>query len=118
VPEKERIPPNIANVYDITATVIDGTIRLTGRDLVDNVLTVPRGQDSLVQIADADGNYLYATEVPPGGERTTCWGRSATGTRRVFEAVSTEINSIVFAASTTNSASVTYGPVIKVKPQG
>jgi hypothetical protein len=116
VPEKDRTAS--PTVYDITATVIDGTIRLTGRDLVDNVLLVPRGQDALVKIADADGNYLYATEIPPGGARTTCWGRTTEGSRRIFDAVSTEFNSIVFAASTTNSASVTYGPVIKVKPQG
>lgn len=108
------------NVFDITATVIDGTIRLTGRDLVGDTLLVPAGQDSLVRIRDTDGHYLYGSEIPAGGARSTSWGRNTDRglARRKFEAVTSEITNIVFAVSTRSSADVTYGPVLKVKPQG
>lgn len=108
------------NVFDLTAAVIDGTIRLTGRGLIGDTLVVPAGQDSLVRIKDIDGHYLYATEVPVGGARSTCWGRNTDRglARRKFESVTREHTNIVYAVSTRNSADVTYGPVLKVKPQG
>lgn len=119
--DKDRTDDEIApNIFDITATVVDGTIRLIGRGLVGDTLEVPRGQDSLVRIKDTDGHYLYAAEVPAAGVRSNCWGRNTDRglARRKFEAVATEINNIVYAVSTRSSADVTYGPVLKVKPQG
>lgn len=108
------------NVFDILATVIDGTIRLSGRGLIGDTLVVPAGQDSLVRIKDVDGYYLYATEIPSSGARSTCWGRNTNRglARRKFEAVTHELTNIVYAVSTRSSADVTYGPVLKVKPQG
>jgi hypothetical protein len=120
VTDKLETDDTAATIIDLTATVIDGTIRLTGRGLVGDTLEVPRGQDSVVRIKDVEGYYLYATEIPAGGARSTCWGRNTDRglARRRFEAVTTEINNIVYAASTRSSADVTYGPVLKVKPQG
>jgi len=111
---------NVRNIYKITATVIDGTIRLTGEGLVGNTIEVPRGEDAVVKIADVDGFYFYGAEVPGGGERATCWGRNTNKglARRKFEAVTSEANSIIYAVSTRTSANITYGPVLKVKPKG
>jgi hypothetical protein len=108
------------NIFDITATVIEGRLTLSGRGLVDNTLEVPLGQDSLIRITDVDGFYLYAAEIPAGGERSACWGRNTERglARRKFVAVTTEANNIVYAVGTRSSADVTYGPVLKVKPQG
>lgn len=108
------------NRYVITATVSDGTVRLSGPDLVGDTIEVPRGEDAVVKITDAEGFYLYAAEVPAAGERSTCWGRNTEKglARRKFVAVSTEANNIVYAVSTRSSADVTYGPVIKIKPKG
>ncbi len=106
--------------YVLTATVVDGTIRLTGPDLVGDTIEVPRGEDAVIKITDADGYYLYGAEVPSGGDRSSCWGRNTKRglARRKFTAVSAEANNIVYAVSTRSSADVTYGPVLKVKPQG
>lgn len=121
--DKTRIEEDdagVANIYEITATVIDGTIRLTGTGLVGDTIEVPAGEDAIVKISDASGYYLYGAEVPAGGERSACWGRNTTRglARRKFEAVTSELNNIVYAVSTRTSANVTYGPVLKVKPKG
>ena len=108
------------NRYVLTATVVDGTIRLTGPDLVGDTIAVPRGEDAVVKITDVEGFYLYGAEVPAGGERAGCWGRNTERglTRRKFTAVASEANNIIYAVSTRSSADVTYGPVLKVKPKG
>lgn len=108
------------HIFDLTAIVVSGTIRLRGPGLIGNTLEVPAGQDSLVRIQDVNGYYLYAAEVPPNGARSACWGRNTSRglAHRKFEAVTSERNNIVYAVSSRNSADVTYGPVLKVKPQG
>jgi hypothetical protein len=116
----EEDDTTVRNVYVLTATVIDNTIRLKGEGLNGDTIEVPRGEDAVVKIKDVDGYYLYGAEIPPGGERAGCWGRNTNKglARRKFEAVTTEINNIVYAAGTRSSADVTYGPVLKVKPKG
>lgn len=111
---------NVRNTYVLTATVIDGTIRLTGEGLQGDTIETPRGEDAVVKIRDADRYYLYGTQVPPDGEQSACWNRDASSglAQQKFLAVSTEINNIVFAASTSNAGDVVYGPVLKVKPTG
>jgi hypothetical protein len=111
---------NVRNVYVLTATVSDGTIRLSGTGLEGDTIVVPAGEDAVVKIKDPSGFYLYGAEVPQNGERSACWGRNTVKglARRKFEAVSTELNNIVYAAASRNSADITYGPVIKVKPKG
>jgi hypothetical protein len=117
-PQQERDPH--PDRYVITATVIDGTIRLTGPDINNNTIEVPRGEDAMVKIQDTEGYYLYAVEVPQGGEQSACWARVTTDqvARRLFTAVDSEINNVVFAAAREDSANVAFGPIIKVKPQG
>jgi hypothetical protein len=108
------------NRYVIEATIIDGTIRLTGPDINNNVVEVPRGEDAVLKIKDVDGFYLNGAEIRPGGERSGCWGRNTERglTRRKFRAVAGEINNIIYATASRDSGDVTYGPVLKVKPTG
>ncbi len=108
------------NRYVITATVIDGSIRLTGPDLSGDTVEVPAGEDAVIKIRDTDGYYLYGAEITPGGERAGCWGRNSKNglTRRKFSAVTGEIVNIVYAVSIRDAANVSYGPVLKVKPKG
>lgn len=101
----------------ITATVANGTIALTG-DIDDNVVFVPKGTSAEVVIADTSAWYLYAAELSSKGAAGGCWGRSAEAATNTFSKVVSDTHNIVYAVSKTNAASVTYGPVITVKPKG
>lgn len=112
---------NAPNRYVLTASIdANGSLQLTGEGLRNNEILVPRGEDAVVKIKDMSGMFLYGAEIAPRGERPGCWARNTTAglTRRKFEAVSQDVHNIVFAASTTSTASITYGPVISIKPKG
>jgi hypothetical protein len=121
----KRKPPMSAtattNQYVLTASIAaDGSLQLSGEDLVDDVIETPRGQDAIVVIKDIEGQYLYGTEIPIRGKQSQCWQRdTAKGlTQRVFSVVNADIVNIVFAAETNDNAKVKYGPVITIKPKG
>lgn len=110
------------NIYVLTASIdATGAIQLSGPGLGrGNVIEVPRGEDALVKIKDIQGVYLFGVEIAPRGERAGTWGRNTANgiARRKFEAVNTETYNFVYAVSTNNSAAITYGPVITIKPKG
>ena len=106
--------------YVLDATVVGDTVRLTGSSLQGDTIFVPAGSDAIVKIKDATGYYLYASEIPPRGAKTVCWNRGANNNlaKRKFTAVDGEISNLVFAASSSSTSDVKYGPVIKIKPVG
>jgi hypothetical protein len=117
--EESRVPkPNrTTNQYNITATVLDGTIRLSGA-IAGDVIEVPKNESGTVVIADTTEWYLYAAENSTNGGAAGCWSRSANAAENTFERVNGDIYNIVYAVAKTNAKSVTYGPVITVKPKG
>jgi hypothetical protein len=110
------------NIYVLTASIdAAGTLQVTGPALNrDNVIETPRGQDALVKIKDIEGLYIFGVEITPRGERAGAWGRNTVNgiARRKFEAVSQDVHNFVYAVSTSNTAGVSYGPVITIKPKG
>ncbi len=109
------------NRYVLTASIdANGSIQLTGEGLRNNEILVPRGEDAVVKIKDMESLYLFGVEISPRGERPNPWARNTTArlTRRKFEAVSTDVLSIVYAVPINGTAGVSYGPVITIKPKG
>jgi hypothetical protein len=110
------------NTYTLTASIAaDGSLQLSGPDLVGGVIETPRGEDAIVIINDIAGQqYLYGAEVPIRGEDTSCWQRNTTKgfTQRTFASVKSDLVNIVFAAETNDNAKIKYGPVITIKPKG
>ena len=110
------------NIYVLTASLdATGALQVSGPALGrGNVIEVPRGQDALIKIKDIEGLYLFGVEVAPRGERAGTWGRNTANgiARRKFEAVNTDVHNFVYAVSTNDSAAITYGPVITIKPKG
>lgn len=102
---------------EITATVASGTITLSG-DIDDNVIFVTKGESAEVVIADTTAWYIYAASLSSKGAAGGCWGRMADAAANTFNNVVSDTHNIVYAVSKTNTASVTYGPVITVKPKG
>jgi hypothetical protein len=102
--------------YNVTALVVDGVIRLSG-DIVNDIIDVTPGATATVTIADTADWILYAavnsTSGVPG-----CWGRVSSGSTNTFNAVTSESFCIVYAVSRTSAKTVTYGPVITIKPKG
>jgi hypothetical protein len=105
--------------HDLQATVIDGTVRLTGRDFDGTTLQVSPGVPILVRVRDDANNYVYMSEVPARGERASSWARNVDKglARRTFDDVATETSHVVFTIGKSNSA-LGYGPIIKIKPKG
>lgn len=110
--------PDRSSQFNVTATVVDGTIRLTGDINAANEIEVPLNEDATVTIADTDGWYLYASENSSNGTAAGCWGRGASAAENTFSRVKADSYNIVYAVSQTNAAGVTYGPVITIKPKG
>lgn len=110
-------PDRTSNQYNITATVIDGTIRLSG-DIVSNAVEVPRNEGATVTIADTDTHYLYASGYASNGSTGACWSRTASAADNTFDRVNGDNYNIVYAVEKSNPQGITYGPVITVKPKG
>ena len=109
------------NKYVLTPSIgADGSIQLTGQGLVRNTIEVPRGEDAVVKIKDIEGLYFHGLELAIRGERSSSWARNTVNklTRRKFEAVGGDVHNMVYAVSTNNTAAITYGPVITIKPKG
>ncbi len=110
----------ITETRTLRSTVLDGVLRLSGEGFDGSTLEVEPGTTVVVRIVDADGHYLYANQIPPGGDRAAVWGRNEERgvARRKFEAVSTELFNVVFAVDARDASKVAFGPVIKIKPKG
>lgn len=107
------------HTYVLTARIVDGTLTLEGTGYERGVISVPAGDDVVVRIDDTDTHYLIASGIAPRGETCSCWERDASGyTERQYRAVDSLNVNIVVAASKSDDGDITYGPIIKVKPQG
>jgi hypothetical protein len=106
--------------HDLQVTVIDGTVRLSGRNFDGRTLQVSPGVPVLVRVRDDENNYVYMTEVPPRGVRADSWGRNVTKglARRMFDEVVAESSHVVFTIGKADSNALSYGPIIKIKPKG
>ncbi|MFV8756257.1 hypothetical protein ACNOYE_37400 [Nannocystaceae bacterium ST9] len=109
----------ITETHDLQVTVIDGTLRLSGRDFDGTTLQVSPGVPVLVRVRDDANNYVYMTELPPRGARADSWGRNVDKglARRMFDEVVSESTHVVFTIGKTSMA-LAYGPIIKIKPKG
>jgi hypothetical protein len=105
--------------HDLQATVIDGTVRLTGRGFDGSTLEVSPGVPVLVRVRDDANNYAYMTEVPLRGVRADSWGRNVSKglARRMFDEVVGESTHVLFTIGKADTA-LAYGPIIKIKPKG
>jgi hypothetical protein len=104
--------------FNITASVADGVIRLSG-DIAADIIEVNSGENADVTITDTADWILYAAVNSSKGDAAGCWSRVATGaTTNTFTAVKSASYCVVYAVSRTNAQAVTYGPVITIKPKG
>jgi hypothetical protein len=109
--------PRPPTPFNVTATVLDGVIRLSG-DIIADIIEVNRGEDAAVTINDDADWFLYAAVTSNTGAAGGCWGRAIRGTTNTFEDVASESFCIVYAVSRASAKVVTYGPVITIKPKG
>lgn len=109
----------ITETHDLQVTVIDGTVRVTGRNFDGSTLQVSPGVPVLVRVRDDADHYAYMTEVPPRGVRADSWGRNVDKglARRMFDEVVGESTHVLFTIGKTDTA-LAYGPIIKIKPKG
>ncbi len=114
---KPRPPTTTATTnFNITALVADGTIRLSG-DIVGDIIEVNPGDNAVVTIADTADWVLYAAVNSTAGV-PGCWARASSGTTNTFKTVASDSFCIVYAVARASAKSVTYGPVITIKPKG
>lgn len=106
-------------IHDLQITVIEGTLRISGRNFDGQTLLVSPGCPVLIRVHDAEGHYAYLDELPPKGQRADPWGRNTTKglARRIYEKVASESMHVTYAIGKTD-ASLAYGPIIKIKPKG
>ncbi len=115
----DETQPSTTEIHDLELFVIEGTVRLRGPDFDGSTLQVSAKVPVLVRVHDDANNYVYVTEIPPRGERASCWGRNTNKglSRRLFDEVVGETSHVVFAIGKSDAA-LAYGPIIKVKPKG
>jgi hypothetical protein len=109
--------PRPTTAYTVSATVVDGVIRLTG-DILNNTIEVTPGESAHVSITDTSDWFLYAAVTSNSGTAGGCWGRTRGSATNLFSEVTSESHCIVYAVSRASAAAVTYGPVITIKPKG
>lgn len=108
--------PRPTTEFNISALVVDGTIRLSG-DIVSDIIEVNPGENAIINLADTADFVLCAATTSTTGA-PGCWGRTSSASTTTFNSVSTESFAIVYAVSRASAKSVTYGPIITVKPKG
>jgi hypothetical protein len=109
--------PRPTTNFNVTATIVDGVMRLSG-DIAGDIIEVNPGENGLVTIADDREWYLFASVNSNTGAAAGCWSRTATGATNLFVNVASESHCIVYAVSQTSAKLVTHGPVITIKPKG
>lgn len=119
VSEDETTINTTTEIHDLQITVIEGTLRITGRSFDGSTLQVSPKCPVLIRIHDSEGHYAYLDELPPRGQRADPWGRNTTKglARRIYEEVASESVHVAYAIGKTDG-SLAYGPIIKIKPKG
>jgi plastocyanin len=104
-----------ASTVTITGSVEGNKVKLSTR-----TIEVDAGETVVVELADTATHHLYAVTVDADGSNPVPWVRDPTAgtSEQQFSGVVGDIDSVVIAVAKGNAKSVTYGPVITVKPKG
>lgn len=98
--------------------VLDGCSIMAGK-VGDMEIEVERGQTLTVELRDCKDTAAYGMIVPADGSTPQPWRRVIGGaSSQESFGDADEVRSVVIMAEKGSAKSVTYGPVITVKPKG